>query len=201
VYLLSPASLAGKRAALLLRPGADFELARRLRGRNGVPLGEAFAFLSGLYFRGKLRYATVFARPPRGRPGVLVITADRGLLPPATLVGYRDLHDMAGVPIELCNPMYLEPLVRDARRLAEEVGSATRVVLLGSIATPKYTEPLLDVFGMRLRFPLDFVGRGDMSRGGLLLRQVDAGRPLHYVAIRDAVRHGHRPPRLAPRSG
>ncbi len=63
VYLLSPAHSGGKRADLLMRDGADFELARRLRGADEVPLGEIFAFMSGLYFRGKLAYANAFARP------------------------------------------------------------------------------------------------------------------------------------------
>ena len=49
---------------------ARFELARRLARGHGPPLGEVFAFLSGLYFRGKLAYARAFARPPGGVPGV-----------------------------------------------------------------------------------------------------------------------------------
>jgi hypothetical protein len=71
-------------------------------------------------------------------------------------------------------------------------------VLLGSIASPKYVDVLLDVFGDRLHFPLDFVGRGDMSRGGLLLRQATAGVELEYGPVRGAVRRGTRPPKLPP---
>ena len=59
-------------------------------------------------------------------------------------------------------------------------------------------EALLSVFGERLTFPLDFVGRGDMSRGGLLLRCVRAERELTYVPVSGAVRHGPRPPKLTP---
>ena len=70
VYLLSPAHSGGKRAGLLMRGGANFELARRLRSADGAPLGEIFAFMSGLYFRGKLAYANAFARPPAGPDGV-----------------------------------------------------------------------------------------------------------------------------------
>jgi len=33
-----------------------------------------------------------------------------------------------------------------------------------------YVGALAAAFGDRLRFPVEFVGRGDMSRGGLLLR-------------------------------
>jgi hypothetical protein len=72
------------------------------------------------------------------------------------------------------------------------------VILLGSIATTKYVDPLLGVFGERLRFPADFVGRGDMSRGGLLLRHVDSRVELDYIRVATAVRHGKRPPKLDP---
>jgi hypothetical protein len=62
---------------------------------------------------------------------------------------------------------------------------------------------LLAVLGERLHFPAEFVGRGDMSRGGLLLRAVRAGVELAYLPVAGAVRHGARPPRLPPlpRSG
>ena len=53
-------------------------------------------------------------------------------------------------------------------------------------------------FGERLRFPADFVGRGDMSRGGLLLRAVRAGVELEYTPVATAVVRGRRPPRLEP---
>lgn len=72
------------------------------------------------------------------------------------------------------------------------------VVLLGSIATGKYADTLLAVLGERLVFPALFVGRGDMSRGGLLLRAVRDGRELDYVPVAGTVRRGRRPPRLAP---
>jgi hypothetical protein len=71
-------------------------------------------------------------------------------------------------------------------------------VLLGSIASGKYADVLLEVFGTRLKFPVSFVGRGDMSRGGLMLRCVAAGQELEYVPVAGAVRHGPRPPRLTP---
>jgi hypothetical protein len=40
------------------------------------------------------------------------------------------------------------------------------------------------------------VGGGDMSRGGLLLRCVRAGRELVYVPVAGALRRGGRPARL-----
>jgi hypothetical protein len=88
--------------------------------------------------------------------------------------------------------------VRDAKLLADAVGASDEVVLLGSIATAKYVEPLVEVLGERLLLPKDFVGRGDMSRGGLLLRCVRAGAELTYAPVRGAVRNGQRPPKLEP---
>lgn len=195
IFLLSPAHCGGERARLVFNPAARFDLAVRLRA-GGVPLGEVFAFLSGLYFRGKLAYAEAFARPPVSLPGVLVITPTDGLVPAAEAVDFARLRRFAEVDIDAGNPRYVEPLRRDARRLAPLLGPRADVVLLGSIATGKYLDPLLEVFGERLRFPADFVGRGDMSRGGLLLRCARVGAELDYVGVRGAVRHGARPPRL-----
>lgn len=195
VFLLSPASCSGERAALVFHPRARFEIARRLRTPEGAPLGEVFSFLSGLYFRGKLTYAREFARPPAGAPGVLVITSGGGLLTPEACVTLKRLERFARIPIDVSEPRYRRPLARDARGLAADAGRA-EFVLLGSIATGKYVDILLDVFGSRLVFPGDFVGRGDMSRGGLLLRSARAGTELEYQPIAGAVRHGARPPRL-----
>ena len=198
VFVLSPASCAGERARILLRDEARFDLAMRLRQPEGATLGETFSFLSGLYFRGKLAYATTFARPPRKREGVLVITTHRGLLPPATRVTVGELRDMACVPIDVDEPRYREPMERDAEALSRAVGERGEVVLLGSIATPKYVVILRAFLGERLKFPADFVGRGDMSRGGLLLRHVQSGEELTYVPLAGATRHGKRPPKLVP---
>lgn len=198
VFLLSPAHCGGERARLVLSERAAFDLARRVRAGAGAPLGEVFSFLSGLYFRGKLSYARAFARPPDGETGVLVITPSDGLRPADDPVNLEGLRRFASVDIEGDDPRYRRPLDRDARHLARRIGAAGEVVLLGSIATGKYIDPLLTVLGDRLRFPADFVGRGDMSRGGLLLRCARAGRELTYVGVRDTVRRGPRPPRLAP---
>jgi hypothetical protein len=198
VFLLSPANTAGIRARLLFNLNAAFDVATRVRDPRGAPIGEVFSFLSGLYFRGKLGYASAFARPPRGIGGVHVITSSRGLVAPETMVTLEDLREFATVPIDLDEPRYREPLARSARELAARAGSCD-IVLLGSIATGKYADIFLDVFGERLRFPADFVGRGDMSRGGLMLRAVDAGRELEYIPIAGAIRKGHRPPKLEKR--
>ena len=197
VFLLSPADCSGPRALLLHRPESEHDLAQRLRGREGAALGDVFAFVSSLYFRGKLAYARAFARPPRALAGVLVITPSDGLLPPECLVTLRDLRRFAGVPIDCADERYRGPLVRDLRALAPRLDAA-EVVLLGSVASRKYTDLLTDAFGPRAVFPPDFVGRGDMSRGGLLLRCVREGRELAYAPLLGAERHGARPPRLAP---
>jgi hypothetical protein len=194
IFLLSPAHCGGKRAELLLNERAQFPLAVRLRSA-GVSLGEAFTFLSGLYFRGKLAYADRFARPAADQSGVHVITTDRGLLPADTAVRSEDLRAFGSGDISADRPQYRTPLQRDLTRL----GSEAEVVLLGSVATGKYVDVLLEALGERLLFPTDFVGRGDMSRGALLLRAAREGTELTYGPVAGAVRRGRRPPRLTAR--
>jgi hypothetical protein len=189
VFLLSPAHCGGERAGLLMAPGASFELARRLRAAEAT-LGEVFAFCSSLYFRGKLAYAERFGLP-------LVITPNAGLRPADDRIDLAALRAAARVDIRAGNARYRTPLLASARAVAETLGPDAPVTLLGSIATDKYVDVLLDVFGERLTFPPAFVGRGDMSRGGLLLRAVRAGVELEYAPVAGAVRHGPRPPRLA----
>jgi hypothetical protein len=180
---------------LVLSPRARFQLAHAVQG-DGAPLGEVFRFASGLYFRGKLAYAERFAAPPAGVAGALVIAPGAGLVPAATVVRAADLRAYAAVPVAADEPRFRGPLVRDARALADALGPGGEAVLLGSIASDKYVAPLLEVLGDRLLFPPDFVGRGDMSRGGLLLRAVEAGVELPCAPVRGAVRRGARPPRL-----
>lgn len=188
---------------MVASPDARFDLAQRLRSPGGAPLGEVFSFVSGLYFRGKLAYARRFARPPDPDDpmvanGVLVITPNAGLRTADTPVTIESFEKFARVPIAADNASYREPLVRAARALDRAAGPACEVVLLGSIASGKYVEVLQPIFGDRLLFPPDFIGRGDMSRGGLLLRCVAADLELPYVSLRGATRHGVRPPKLEP---
>jgi hypothetical protein len=184
---------------MILREQARFSLARRLRGKSGAPIADVFTFLSGLYFRGKIAYATAFARSARGTPGVLIITPTRGLVGARTRIRLDDLREFAEVDIHESDPRYRLPIERDARRLATKLPTQSEVVLLGSIATGKYVEILLANFGDRLRFPAEFVGRGDMSRGGLMLRCAADGQELSYVPVAGAIVNGKRPPKLAPR--
>ena len=206
VFLLSPANCSGLRAKMVLSDRAQFDVARRLRSEEGVAIGEVFAFISGLYFKGKLAYGLEFARPPEpGAPltgsGALVITPTAGLRPVETRVDVDALRAFAGVDIAANDPRYRKPLLASAAALHEEIGPDCDLVLLGSIASAKYVDVLTEVFGERLRFPIEFVGRGDMSRGGLLLRCVRSGEELTYVPVAGAVRHGPRPPRLTPIKG
>jgi hypothetical protein len=203
IFLLSPANCSGRRAKQILSPGAGFALARAMRSREGAPLGDIFAFVSGLYFRGKLTYAKRFASPPEADnplvgSGVHIITPNAGLRGPETCVTPRALRAFADEDVHQDNARYRLPLERSARALLAEVGPECDVVLLGSVASPKYVDVLTAIFGGRLQFPIDFVGRGDMSRGGLLLRQAGEGVELPYVPILGAVLHGARPPKLPP---
>jgi hypothetical protein len=190
VFLLSPASSSGERARILLRPEARFDLAVRLR-KEGAALGEVYAFLSGLYFRGKLLYACTFGEP-------LVITPTRGLVHAADIVTRDDLLEFAEVDIQKAGARFTAPLERDARNVRKRTGE---VVLLGSVASKKYIEVLKGIFGEGLLFPIDFVGRGDMSRGGLLLRAARAKEPLPYAPVASTKLNGKRPPRLEPVKG
>ena len=203
VFLLSPANCGGVRARMVAAPAAQFALARQVRSPEGAAIGDIFSFVSGLYFRGKLAYAQRFARPPDpadpvAAGGVLVITPNAGLRSPATAIGLGQFAEFARAEVDVRNAAYRVPLEHGARALLTAVGPDCEVVLLGSIASGKYVEILQPVFGDRLVFPPAFVGRGDMSRGGLMLRCVLAGIELEYAPIAGAVRTGQRPPRLAP---
>ena len=188
VFLLSPARCDGVRMSMLRRSAATFPLAVELRSAAGAALGDVFTFTSGLYFRGKLTYARAFGAS-------WVITPGAGLVEPEQRITPAILDGWARVRVDLDDRRYRRPLERDARALAAQL-PGIEVVLLGSIASDKYVDLLLDVFGDRLLFPVDFVGRGDMSRGGLLLRSARSGTELPYGLVRGAVRHGPRPPRL-----
>jgi hypothetical protein len=203
VFLLSPANCGGRRAGQIVSDRAEFALARQLRSPAGAPLGEVFAFMSGLYFRGKLAYARRFSVPPDpddplAAGGVLVITPSAGLRGADVAVTRDSIRAFAGEPIDLANERYLRPLEHSARILRDALGPECDVVLLGSVASGKYVEVLQPIFGERLLFPTSFVGRGDMSRGGLMLRCADSGVELEYVPVAGAVRRGQRPPRLEP---
>lgn len=198
IFLLSPASCGGKRAALLFNRQAEFDIAKRVRGQAGAPLGEVFSFLSGLYFRGKLTYARSFEDPPtRQAAGVHIITPTDGLRSPQTMVTLADLERFATVPIDAGESRYRMPLERDAETLAAKIGPECDVVLLGSVATGKYVDVLEPIFGQRLLFPREFLGHGDMARGAMLLQRAASGIELTYIPVSDPTRLEVRPRKKA----
>src|SRR6188768_2698996 len=140
VFLLSPARIGGARSNLLFRPEANFDLAIRLR-QGQATVGEVYAFISNLYFRGKLAYVNAFG-------DALVIVPGRGLLPPATVLSHSEFLATGGIPVEEDNDAFQQPLLRDARQL-NETSPDCQCILLGSVATPKYTAALLKIFGER----------------------------------------------------
>lgn len=191
---------------MLVRPQASFQLAMQLRTPAGASIADVFSFLSGLYFRGKIAYARAFvSTPQRSIASAYVITSSRGLMPIDTHVTADDLIAMRAVPIDADEPRYRSAIEHGLAKILRSKNCAAncRFVLLGSIATKKYVDVLLPMLGERLHFPAEFVGRGDMSRGGLMLRAAREQRELSYIPIEGATRHGSRPPRLAklPRNG
>jgi hypothetical protein len=199
IFLLSPAFAGGRRAQMILSARAQFDLAKKLRRKRGATIAEVFTFLSGLYFRGKIAYANAFASAVNGGCGVFVITPTRGLIDARSTITLEDLREFAGVDIDATDPRYRRPLERSVQRLVRVLPKECDIVLLGSIATGKYVDIFLKHFKERLCFPADFVGRGDMSRGGLMLRCAADRQELPYVSVAGAVLNGKRPPKLAPR--
>jgi hypothetical protein len=200
IFLISPANCNGERARWILKRDARSDLAQRLRGPEGVPIGEVFTFLSALYFRGKLTYARAFARPAANGKGIFVITPTAGLLSPETAVRLPRLRGFSRVPINLKSRLYRHTLRRAVKNLALEIGPDCEVVLLGSIATGKYLDILSRGLGERLRVPGDFIGLGDMSRGALLLRCVGENRELPYVPASQLITGGSYRFRQVPRT-
>jgi hypothetical protein len=184
VFLLSPANVSGLRARQLMSPRATFEAAELYRTADGVPIALAFAFMSALYFRGKITYAMHFG----GLENSWVIAPGFGLVSPAWCITEERMKVLKRTPVDARKRNYRKPLERNALALAETLDAGTEVVLLGSVASGKYVDVLWPIFGKRLRFPAAFAGLGDMSRGGLLLRAVRANRELAYTTL-DAPRH------------
>ena len=183
VFLLSPASTSGLRAKQLMSPRAQFPTAQRFRAGE-VMIAEAFAFMSALYFRGKIAYALHFG----GAENSYVIAPGFGLVPPTWTLDEARMKKMSRTDVDVKDRTYVKTLRDTATKLAGSIENDAEVVLLGSIASGKYVDVLLPIFGDRLRFPHAFAGLGDMSRGGLMLRAVRADRELEYVTL-DKPRH------------
>ena len=179
VFLLSPANLSGLRAKQLMSPRAKFDAARMYQSPEGVPIGLAFAFMSALYFRGKLAYALHFG----GIENTFVIAPGFGLVSPDWRITEERMATLRKTPVDVTKRNYRTPLARDAKKLAARISDDTSVVLLGSVASGKYVDILWPIFGDRLVFPAIFAGLGDMSRGGLLLRAMRANQELEYTSL------------------
>jgi hypothetical protein len=184
VFLLSPANTSGLRAKQLASPNSNFEAAQLYRSDDGVPIAIAFAFMSALYFRGKIAYALHFAPIDN----IYVITAGFGLVSPDWRITPERMKTMSKTPIDARKKNYRQPLERDALALADRIDDDAQIVLLGSVASGKYVDILWPIFGSRLRFPSAFAGLGDMARGGLMLRAARANKELTYTTL-DAPRH------------
>ncbi|HEY3056986.1 MAG TPA: hypothetical protein VGK31_13760 [Thermoanaerobaculia bacterium] len=184
IFLLSPANVSGLRAKQLMSPRSQFEAAQMYRTEEGVPIALAFAFMSALYFRGKITYALHFG----GVSNTYVIAPGFGLVPPQWAITPERMKTLSKTEVDVRKRNYRKPLERDAKALAASLEGETQVVLLGSVASGKYVDILWPIFGDRLVFPAMFAGLGDMSRGGLLLRAARANRELEYTRL-DAPRH------------
>lgn len=160
-------------------PGGDFT--------SPGTLGEAFSRISALYFRGKLAYARHFGNGSASVDAVQVITPSRGLLPAGADVTPELLDEFASTPIGADEPAYREALANSLGLLSEKVGPVGEFVFLGSLATPKYTDVLVERLGRSVFTPEAFVGMGNMKRGSILLRAVEAGTPLPLLPLRDAL--------------
>src|SRR5262245_66520042 len=110
IFLLSPANCSGKRAGFLLRKNAGSALARRLRSPEGASIGEVFTFMSGLYFRGKIAYASAFADPPDGLAGTQVIVPGVGLGPAREVIDLAGLGALGRVRVDVGRRRHHRPL-------------------------------------------------------------------------------------------
>jgi hypothetical protein len=183
IFLLSPASTSGLRAKQLMSPRAQFPTALRFQAGE-VMIAEAFAFMSALYFRGKIAYALHFG----GADNSFIIAPGFGLVPPTWTLDQQRMKKMSRTDVDVKDKVYVRTLRDTATKVATNLDGDAEVVLLGSVASGKYVDILLPIFGDRLRFPHAFAGLGDMSRGGLMLRAVRANCELEYVTL-DKPRH------------
>jgi len=198
IFLLSPAKAGGRRYSILTSDKANFELALKFRAGSAT-LGEIYSFISGLYFRGKIAYACAFGAAPLQSSGAFVIVPGHGLLPPETVFTLEQLRATAQIDVDEDNPVHHDALLAAAASLDRVTGQQCSFVLLGSVASGKYTTALLKVLDHRLLFPAEFVGRGDMSRGGIMLRSAVSGQELTYIPVSGAQLRGPRPARLDPK--
>jgi hypothetical protein len=198
IFLLSPANAGGRRYSILTSSESSFELALKFRAGSAT-LGEIYSFISGLYFRGKIAYAAAFGADPGQSSSALVIVPGLGMLPPETVFSPEQLRATAQIVVDEDNPVHHDALLAAAASVDRATGHQCSFVLLGSVASAKYTAALLKVLDHRLLFPAEFVGRGDMSRGSMMLRSAASGQELIYIPVSGAQLRGPRPARLDPK--
>src|SRR5712691_2987268 len=116
LFLLSPANTSGLRAKQLVSPRASFDAAVQYRSPEGVPIALAFAFMSALYFRGKIAYALHFAKPSPsvGGYGIYVIAPGFGLVPPDWRITPERMKVMSRTDVDVRKRNYRKPLEREA---------------------------------------------------------------------------------------
>jgi hypothetical protein len=129
----------------------------------------------------------------------LVIVPGLGLLPPETVFSPEQLQATAQIEVDADNPAHHEALLEAAASVDRATCHQCSFVLLGSVASAKYTTALLKVLDQRLLFPAEFVGRGDLSRGGIMLRSAASRQELSYIPVSGAQLRGPRPARLNPK--
>src|SRR5262245_13421578 len=105
IFLLSPARIGGARSAMLLREQAEFDVAVRLR-QGRASIGEVYAFISGLYFRGKLAYVEAFGDVREGVPPAVVMVPGFGLVPPGAVLNTEQLVSTGRVEVDEGNEAF-----------------------------------------------------------------------------------------------
>ena len=193
---------------MILSERAQFDLAQRVREPEGAAIGEMFAFVSGLYFKGKLAYALTFARPPE--PGLPIDRqrrprhhAERG-----TASG-RDAHHDRRAPRVSRRGHRRErsqvPPIRCSRARARwPRKSATSAKSSCSAASRRRSTSRCSPTSSAsaCSSPPDFVGprRHEPRRAAAAVRARRA-RSSRTSPVIGAVRHGPRPPKLPPVRG
>ena len=185
---------AAARGLRLIDGSSASSLAQQLQTESGAPLCEVFAFLSSLYFRGKLAYARAFARPPHAMRGVFIVTPGAGLCTKRRLSPRRPRR-VCGGRGRSRNPHFVAPLLRDVQALVASA-SSTRASCCSAASLRQVRRAAAAGVRERLLFPADFVGRGDMSRGGLCCAPRAKASELDYLPVLGATRHGPRAARL-----
>ena len=199
-----PTAAAGARQQVL-SPQAAFAARRGSCARaQGAPLGDVFTFVSGLYFRGKLAYARRFASPPepriRRRLGRARHHAERRAPQPETPVTRRRAARLRRRRRRSRPTRATGGRSSGARaRWLREIGADCEVVLLGSIASPKYVDVLLDDLRRAPAVPDRFrrPRRHEPRRPAAAQARARASSST-YAPMAGAVRHGARPPKLPP---